>query len=453
MPQTPKALTSTIKVPFKITLVLFPSPLIPYTMSRYPFPTIVVTGIGVVTPIGNSKEEFWQAMMLGKSGSAPITRFDASAYDTHFACEVKNFDVQKFVSRKEAQRMDPFTHYAIASAEMALLDAGLDAETRTNLDGERVGVMFGSGIGGMWTYHIQQEELYKRGGNPDRISPFFVPMLISNIAAGQIAIRYGFKGPNYGAVSACATSSHCIADAMMLLQRGDADMMLAGGSEAVITPMGIGGFGAMRALSTRNDAPEKASRPFDKERSGFVMGEGGAVLVLETLEHAQKRGARIYAVAAGFGLTDDAYHITHPAEGGEGAVRSMRLAMRDAGVQPEDIGYINAHGTSTPLNDKNETSAIKTVFGQHAHNLAVSSTKSMTGHLLGAAGAVEAAATVLALHHNTLPPTINYEVPDPDCDLFYVPNTPVERSIHAAISNTFGFGGHNASLCFTKLSA
>lgn len=421
-------------------------------MPRYPFPSIVVTGIGVVTPIGNSKNDFWQAMMRGESGAAPITRFDAHEYDTHFACEVKNFDVQQFISRKEAQRMDPFTHYAVASAEMALLDAGLDADARTKLDTERVGVMFGSGIGGMWTYHKQQEELYKRGGNPDRISPFFVPMLISNIAAGQIAIRYGFKGPNYGAVSACATSSHCIADAMMLLQRGDADMILAGGSEAVITPMGIGGFGAMRALSTRNDAPHKASRPFDKDRSGFVMGEGGAVLVLETLEHAEARGARIYAVAAGFGLTDDAFHITHPAEGGEGAVRSMRLAMRDAGIEPHEIGYINAHGTSTPLNDKNETAAIKAVFGAHAANLAVSSTKSMTGHLLGAAGAVEAAATVLALHHDTLPPTINYDTPDPECDLFYVPNKPVERSIHAAISNTFGFGGHNASLCFTKFS-
>lgn len=417
-------------------------------MARFNFPTIVVTGIGVVTPIGNSKDAFWQAMMQGTSGAAPITRFDASSYDTHFACEVKDFDVQQFVSRKEAQRMDPFTHYAIASAAMALDDAGVEVET---LDKERVGVMFGSGIGGMWTYHKQQEELYKRGGNPDRISPFFVPMLISNIAAGQIAIRYGFKGPNYGAVSACATSSHCIADAMMLLQRGDADMILAGGSEAVITPMGIGGFGAMRALSTLNDAPEKASRPFDKERSGFVMGEGGAVLVLETLEHAKRRGARIYAEASGFGLTDDAYHITHPAEGGEGAARSMLLAMRDAGIEPHEIGYINAHGTSTPLNDKNETLAIKTVFGDHAYNLAVSSTKSMTGHLLGAAGAVEAAATVLALHNNTLPPTINYETPDPDCDLFYVPNKPVERSIHAAISNTFGFGGHNASLCFKKI--
>jgi 3-oxoacyl-[acyl-carrier-protein] synthase II len=417
-------------------------------MPRFPFPTVVVTGIGVVTPIGNNKDAFWHAMTLGKSGAAPITRFDASAYDTRFACEVKDFDAQHFVSRKEAQRMDPFTHYAVASAAMALEDANINPET---LDKNRVGVVFGSGIGGMWTYHKQQEELYRRGGNPDRISPFFVPMLISNIAAGHIAIRYGFKGPNYGAVSACATSSHCIADAMMLLQRGDADVILAGGSEAVITPMGIGGFGAMRALSTRNDEPEKASRPFDKDRSGFVMGEGGAVLVLETLEHALAREARIYAVAAGFGLTDDAYHITHPAEGGEGAARSMQLALADAGLQPEDIGYINAHGTSTPLNDVNETQAVKTVFQDHAYKLVVSSTKSMTGHLLGAAGAVEAAATVLALHNATAPPTINYETPDPDCDLFYAPNAPVERPFFAAISNTFGFGGHNASLCFRKL--
>jgi 3-oxoacyl-[acyl-carrier-protein] synthase II len=417
-------------------------------MPRFPFPTVVVTGIGVVTPIGNDKDAFWRAMTLGKSGAAPITRFDASAYDTRFACEVKDFDAQHFVSRKEAQRMDPFTHYAVASAAMALEDANINPET---LDKNRVGVVFGSGIGGMWTYHKQQEELYRRGGNPDRISPFFVPMLISNIAAGHIAIRYGFKGPNYGAVSACATSSHCIADAMMLLQRGDADVILAGGSEAVITPMGIGGFGAMRALSTRNDEPEKASRPFDKDRSGFVMGEGGAVLVLETLEHALAREARIYAVAAGFGLTDDAYHITHPAEAGEGAARSMQLALADAGLQPEDIGYINAHGTSTPLNDVNETQAVKTVFQDHAYKLVVSSTKSMTGHLLGAAGAVEAAATVLALHNATAPPTINYETPDPDCDLFYAPNAPVERPFFAAISNTFGFGGHNASLCFRKL--
>lgn len=418
-------------------------------MPRYNFPKVVITGIGVVTPIGNSKEEFWQAMMSGKSGSAPIASFDASQYDTRFACEIKNFDPQQFISRKEVNRMDPFTQYAMASAAMALDDAGMNTDT---LDKNRVGVVFGSGIGGMWTYHKQQASLYERGGSPDRISPFFVPMLISDIAAGHIAIRYGFKGPNYGTVSACATSAHALADALMLLQRGNADVILAGGSEAVVCPMGIGGFGAMRALSTRNDAPEKASRPFDKERNGFVMGEGGAVLILETLEHAQKRGAsRIYAELAGMGLTDDAFHITQPAEGGEGAVRSMKLALEDAEILPGDIDYINAHGTSTPFNDKNETAAVKTVFGDHAYTLAMSSTKSMTGHLLGAAGAVEAAATVLAMHNSMLPPTINYEFPDPDCDLFYVPNAPVQRPVRAALSNSFGFGGHNVSLCFKQL--
>lgn len=416
-------------------------------MARYSYPKVVVTGIGAVTPIGNSKDEFWAAMMAGKSGAAAITRFDTEDYDTRFACEVKGFDVLQFLSRKEAQRMDPFTHYALASAVMAINDADIQVDT---LDKERVGVVFGSGIGGMWTYHLQQQTLYERGGKPDRISPFFVPMLISDIAAGHIAIRFGFKGPNYGTVSACATSSHALADALMLLQRGDADMILAGGSEAVICPMGIGGFGAMRALSTRNETPETASRPFDKDRDGFVMGEGGAVLVLETMEHAMNRGARIYAEFAGMGLTDDAFHITQPAEGGEGAVRSMQLCIKDAGLEKTDIGYLNAHGTSTPFNDRNETAAIKTVFGDYARSMAISSTKSMTGHLLGAAGAVEAAATVMALHSGWLPPTINYQTVDPDCDLFYIPNQPVQREIYAAISNTFGFGGHNASLCFKK---
>lgn len=419
-------------------------------MPRYSYPRVVITGMGVVTPIGNSTDEFWDAMLRSRSGSAPITRFDATEFDTHFGCEVKGFDALQFLSRKEAQRMDLFAQYALASTIMAMHDAGLDTDSGIKLNGERVGVICGSGIGGMWTYHNQQQSLYERGGKPDRISPFFVPMLISDIAAGHIAIRYGFKGPNYGTVSACATSSHALADALMLLQRGDADVMLAGGSEAVICPMGIGGFNAMKALSTRNDDPASASRPFDRDRSGFVMGEGGGMLVLETAEHAMNRGAKIYAELAGIGLTDDAFHITQPAEGGEGAVRSMQLAVHDARLMLSDIGYINAHGTSTPYNDKNETAAIKTLFGDHAYRLAVSSTKSMTGHLLGAAGAVEAVATVLALYHGILPPTINYTTPDPDCDLFYVPNVPVHRAVSAAISNTFGFGGHNASLCFKK---
>ncbi len=413
-------------------------------MPNYDFPRVVITGLGAVTPIGNNIDEFWNAMMEGKSGAGPITGFDASDYKTQFACEVKGFEVEKYLNRKEVQRMDPFTHYAIAAASMAIDDAAIDLET---LDMERVGVVFGSGIGGMWTYHHQQEQLYKRG-KPDRISPFFVPMMISDIAAGQIAIRWGFKGPNYATVSACATSSHAIADALMLLQRGNADMMICGGSEAAICPMGVGGFNSMQALSTRNDDPTTASRPFDKNRDGFVMGEGGGVLVLETLEHARKRGAKIYAELAGFGITDDAHHITSPSV--DGPSRSMKLAIEDAGLKPEDIDYLNAHGTSTPPNDKNETAAVKAIFGDHAYKMAISSTKSMTGHLLGAAGAIEAVATVLSIKNSKVPPTINIIEQDPECDLNYTPNTPIDLEIKAAISNTFGFGGHNATLCFKK---
>ncbi|MGE5480019.1 MAG: beta-ketoacyl-ACP synthase II [Chloroflexota bacterium] len=418
-------------------------------MPKYNFPKIVITGMGAITPIGNTLAETWNSMLEGKSGGAPITRFDTTNFDTKFACEVKGYDPALHLNRKEAQRMDIFTQLAISSATMAVEDAGLDFE---KIDKNRVGVIVGSGIGGMWTYHHQQQNLYDRGGNPDRISPFFVPMLISDIAAGHIAIRWGLKGPNYATVSACATSSHSIADAVMLLQRGDADMMLAGGSEAVVCPMGVGGFNALKALSTRNDSPETASRPFDAERDGFVMGEGSAILVLETEEHAKNRGAKIYAEIAGFGLTDDAFHITQPAPGGEGAVRSMQLAVEDAGIALTDIDYINAHGTSTPFNDRNESAAIKTVFGDHAYKMAVSSTKSMTGHLLGAAGAVEAVVTALAIKEQIAPPTINYRNPDADCDLNYVPNKPEKRNIQAALSNTFGFGGHNATLCFKAYS-
>jgi len=414
-------------------------------MPKYNFPRVVVTGMGAVTPIGNSLEEYRQGLLEGRSGGTMISRFDATDFDTRFACEVKNYDPNPFMNRKEVQRMDLFTQFAISSAAMAVEDAKIDFE---KTDKNRVGVVVGSGICGMWTYHLQQQNLYERGGKPDRISPFFVPMLISDIAAGHIAIRWGLKGPNYGTVSACATSSHSIADALMLIQRGDADVMLVGGSEAVICPMGVGGFNALKALSTRNDSPETASRPFDKERDGFVIGEGAAILVVETLEHALNRGAKIYAELAGFGLTDDAYHITQPAPGGEGAVRSMKIAIEDAGLVPEDIDYINAHGTSTPFNDKTETAAIKTVFGDHAAKLAISSTKSMTGHLLGAAGAVEAVATVLAVSEGFVPPTINYQTPDLECDLYYVPNKSERREIKAALSNTFGFGGHNATICF-----
>ena len=410
---------------------------------------VVITGVGAITPIGNTATEFWNGMMEGRSGTVPITRFDATEFDTRFAAEVKNYDPTIHITRKEVQRMDLFSQLAMSAAIMAVEHSGIDFE-KTNR--ERLGVVFGSGIGGMWTYHHQQQNLYDRGGKPDRISPFFVPMLISDIAAGHIAIRYGLKGPNYGTVSACATSSHSIADALMLMQRGMADVMLAGGSEAVICPMGIGGFNAMKALSTRNDDPATASRPFDKDRDGFVMGEGGGILVLETLEHALNRGATILAELAGIGLTDDAYHITQPAPGGEGAVRSMKLAIEDAGLVPADIDYINAHGTSTPFNDKSESAAIASVFGDHAKNLLISSTKSMTGHLLGAAGAVEAIATTLAIVNSMAPPTINQFTPDPECTLNYVANAPQPLTIRAALSNTFGFGGHNATLCFKAFS-
>ena len=408
-------------------------------------PRVVITGIGAVTPIGNTADDYWQGMMDGKSGAGPITRFDATDYRTKFACEVKGYDPLQHLNRKEVQRMDLFTQFAMSSAAMAMEDSGLDVE---KIDLNRAGVIFGSGIGGMWTYQTQQQNLFDRDGKPDRISPFFVPMLISDIAAGHIAIRFGFKGPNYATVSACATSSHSIADALMIMQRGMADVMFAGGAEAVVCPMGIGGFNAMKALSTRNDDPLTASRPFDKDREGFVMGEGGGILMLETLEHATNRGAEIYAEVAGIGLTDDAFHITQPAPGGEGAVRSMQNAVEDAGLLPEDIDYINAHGTSTYFNDKSESAAIRTVFGDHADNLSVSSTKSMTGHLLGAAGGIEAIATALAIKHGIAPPTINQITSDPDCPLDYVANKPKKREIRAALSNTFGFGGHNATICF-----
>ncbi len=407
---------------------------------------VVVTGMGVITPVGLTKDEFWANLLAGKSGAGPITSFDASDYDTKFACEVKGFDPLAFMDRKLAQRCDPFTQYALAASDMAIKDSGMNLE---NEDRTRIGVIVGSGIGGMWTYHRQHETVFETKG-PHRISPFFIPMMISDIAPGRISMRYGLKGPNYATTSACATSSHAIGDAFILLQRGDADAMLTGGAEAAICPMGIGGFNAMKALSTRNDAPGKASRPFDKNRDGFVMGEGSGILVLEELKHALKRGARIYAEITGIGFTADAHHITEPAPGGEGAVRSMRAALADAGMKPEEIAYVNTHGTSTPVGDKNETAAIKTVFGQHAKSIAVNSTKSMIGHLLGAAGAVEAVATVLSVYHNKVHPTINYETPDPECDLNYIPNKAQDWDVPAALSNTFGFGGHNASILFRK---
>jgi 3-oxoacyl-[acyl-carrier-protein] synthase II len=402
--------------------------------------------MGAVTPIGLTVTDFWKNALAGKSGAAPITYFDTTQYDTKFAAELKGFDPLNYMDRKMVQRVDPFTQYAFAAADEAVKDSAIDF---MKVSGDRAGIIFGSGIGGMQTFMRQHETLVVTKG-PHRISPFFIPMMIPDIAAGRISMRYGLKGPNYATTSACATASHAIGDAFILIQRGDADLMLSGGSEAAICPMGIGGFNAMKALSTRNDAPQKASRPFDKERDGFVMGEGSGVVVLEELGHAIKRGAKIYAEIAGIGFTADAHHITDPAPGGEGAVRSMKAAIRDAGVSPNDVDYVNAHGTSTPANDRNETAAMKTVFGEHARKLAVNSTKSMVGHLLGASGAVGSIATVMSIVENKIHPTINYENPDPDCDLFYVPNTSIEKEVNVALCNTFGFGGHNATLLFRK---
>ena len=401
--------------------------------------------MGAVTPVGLNVQDFWNSIISGKSGAAPITYFDTSQFDTHFACEVKGFKAMDFLDRKSAQRMDPFAQFAIIASDMALVDAQLPIK---DLDPDRIGVVYGSGIGGMHTYDTQFRN-YMQGG-PGRISPFFIPMLIPDIACGHISIKHGLKGPNYATVSACATASHAIADAFRIIQYGDADVMICGGAEAPITPMGLGGFNAMKAISTRNDAPEKASRPFDRERDGFVMGEGGGTLVLEEYEQAVKRGARIYAELVGIGLTADAHHITAPPEGGDGAIRSMQRAIKDAGIKPEDVDYINVHGTSTPLGDISETQAIKVAFGSHAFNVNISSTKSMTGHLLGAAGAVEAIAAIMACYTDSIPPTINYEFPDPACDLNYTPNVAVKRNVRCALSNTFGFGGHNATLIVKK---
>ena len=408
---------------------------------------VVVTGLGAVTPIGIGVDEFWSNLLQGKNGVAPITKFDASNFETQFAAEVKNFEPEKFIDKKSVKRMDPFTQYAIASADMAVADSRINLE---KVDKEKFGVIFGSGIGGMET-NQQQHWNYLQAKSPRVISPFFVTMMISDIAAGQISIKHGLKGPNYATTSACATSSHSIADAFMLIQRGSADLMLSGGSEAAITEMSIGGFNAMKALSRWNDRYLEACRPFDKDRNGFVMGEGAGIILLEEYEHAKNRGAKIYCEMIGIGLTADAYHVTAPPPGGEGAVRSMSEAIRDGGISINDVDYINAHGTSTPYNDVNETMAIKKVFGDHAYKLSISSTKSMTGHLLGAAGGVEAIATILAVKNDIVPPTINLTNPDPECDLNYSALMQTKRTIKSAISNTFGFGGHNASLLFKKL--
>ena len=404
---------------------------------------VVVTGLGALSPVGNTADEFWSSLLQGRSGVGPITKFDTEGYPTRIAGEVRNFDPLNFVDKKDARRLDPYLQYAVASSVLAVQDAALDTG---KVDGARFGVLIGSGIGGISTLLESHRNLLEKG--PDRVSPFFIPMIIANMASGLVSIRFGARGPNSSVVTACATGNHAIGDSFKIIQRGDADVMIAGGSEAIIIPLTIAGFCSMKAMSTRNEEPTKAMRPFDATRDGFVCGEGAGILILEALEHALARDASIYAEIVGYGMTGDAHHMTAPDPEGDGAMRAMTLALRDAGLDVSAVGYINAHGTSTPYNDKFETLAIKRVFGEHARRLAVSSTKSMTGHLLGAAGGVEAIATVLALHHGVLPPTINYETPDPECDLDYVPNQARKQNVEVALSNAFGFGGTNATLAF-----
>ena len=408
---------------------------------------VVVTGVGAVTPIGNTAPAFWEALLAGRSGAGSITLFDASAHKTKFACEVKGFNAEEHLPAKETRKFDRFTHFAIAASKEAVADSGVDLDKE---DRDQIGVLIGSGIGGLRILEQEHGKLVNQG--PSRVSPFMIPGMIPNMAPGQVSMMLGLKGPNSCIVTACATGTHSIGDAFKLIQRGDAIAMLAGGTESAITSLSVAGFENMRALSARNDSPQTASRPFDKDRDGFVMGEGAGVLFLEELEHAKARGARIYAEVVGYGLTADAHHITAPAPGGEGAVRSMRMALKDAGINPDEIDHINAHGTSTPMNDKTETAAIKTVFGDHAAKLAVSSNKSMIGHLLGAAGGVESIASVFAIHHGVVPPTINYTTPDPDCDLDYVTSGAREMPVNAVLSNSLGFGGHNTTLAFRKFS-
>ncbi|NLY44240.1 MAG: beta-ketoacyl-ACP synthase II [Clostridiaceae bacterium] len=408
---------------------------------------VVITGVGAVTPIGHGRTDFWNAVREGVCGIDYVTRFDASNYPCRIAAEVKDFDVTKYIDRKEAKRMDRFTQYAVAACKMAIEDAGIDFN---KIDMERVGVILGSGIGGIETMEEQHNILMTRG--PGRVSPFFIPMMIANMAAGHIAILIGAKGVNETVVSACASGTNAIGDSFNAIRYGNADVVITGGSEAPITPLSFAGFCSMKAMSTRNDEPKRACSPFDADRDGFIMGEGAGILILEELEHAMKRGANIIAEVVGYGSTDDAYHITAPAPDGEGGARAMKLAIEDAGILPTDIDYINAHGTSTPYNDKYETAAIKTVFGEHAYKLSVSSTKAMTGHLLGAAGAVEAIICALAVKEGFIPATINYRNPDPECDLDYVVNKGREQEINYALSNSFGFGGHNATIVLKKIS-
>ncbi len=406
---------------------------------------VVITGMGVISPVGTGLKQFWSSLTGGVSGIGPVTRFDPTDYRTKIAGEVKDFEASEYLDKKEARRTDRFTHFAVAATGMAIEDAALDLKT---LNRDRVGVILGSGIGGIETLETQARILASKG--PGKVSPFFVPMMIANMGAGQVAISFGLKGPNITSVSACASSSNAIGDAFKMLQWGHADVMITGGTEAPVTPLAMAGFCSMKAMSSRNDKPEKASRPFDAGRDGFVVGEGASILVMETLENAQARGARVYAEITGYGSSCDAYHITAPDPEGCGAAICMTAALADAGIKPHDVDYINAHATSTPPGDRAEVIAIKKVFGQHAYKMAVSSTKSMTGHLLGAAGGLEAAVCILSINSGMIPPTINYEQPEPECDLDFVPNQVRKREVKVAMTNSFGFGGHNATLIFKE---
>ncbi|MEY4960162.1 MAG: beta-ketoacyl-[acyl-carrier-protein] synthase [Pseudomonadota bacterium] len=410
---------------------------------------VVITGLGIVSPVGNTVPDAWASILAGKSGIDRISRFDAATFTSQIAGEVKGFDITQYIPTKEARRMDTFIHYGMAAAIQAIKDAGIDDIASGDLDAERIGVNIGSGIGGLPMIE-GTHDVYLAGG-PRKISPFFVPSVIINMVAGNLSIMFGFKGPNLAIVTACTTATHCIGDSARMIEYGDADMMVAGGTESCVTPLTIGGFASARALSTRNDDPTTASRPWDTDRDGFVLGEGAGVLVLEEMEHAKRRGAKIYAELAGFGMSADAHHMTAPPEDGEGAARCMRIALKNAGMANDEMDYINAHGTSTPLGDLAETMAIKRCFGEHAKDLVVNSTKSMTGHLLGAAGGVEAIFSTLAVYHQVAPPTINIFNQDPKCNLDYVPNTAREMKINAAMSNSFGFGGTNGTLVFRKV--
>ena len=412
---------------------------------------VVVTGLGLITPVGNSVESTWSALMNGQSGVDYIKKFDTEKFSVKFAAEVKDFDPLKFIAKKEARKMGAFIHYAIAAAVEAMADSGLALDEAGRLPddvAEQAGTYISSGIGDFWAIEREHSKLLNDG--PDRVSPFFIVSAIVNLAAGQVSIRYGAKGPNSATATACSAGAHAIGDSFKIIQRGDADIMICGGAESAITPMSVAGFASMRALSTRNDDPQHASRPFERDRDGFVIGEGAGIMILEELEFAKRRDARIYAELVGYGMTADAFHLTMPDETGSGAIRVMTKTMKDAGIKPEQVGYINAHGTSTPYNDKFETLAIKKTFGEYAYKLAVSSTKSMTGHLLGAAGGIEGVFSVLSLHRKVLPPTINYVNSDPECDLDYVPNVPREAEVEYALSNSFGFGGTNAALLFKR---